>query len=184
MEVIATALPAIKLIRLPRFADSRGFFSETYNREKWREAGIVADFVQDNHSYSAASFTLRGLHFQAPPFAQTKLVRVARGAVLDVVVDIRRGSATFGRHVVVTLSAATGDQLLVPTGFAHGFLTLEPDTEVVYKVTAHYSPVHDRGLLWSDPALAIPWPAPSETVVLSDKDRQWPPLAALDSPFD
>ena len=184
MEVVATALPAVKLIRMPRFADTRGFFSETYHREKWREAGIADDFVQDNHSYSAAAFTLRGLHFQAPPFAQTKLVRVARGAVLDVAVDIRRGSATFGRHVAVTLSAAAGDQLLVPTGFAHGFLTLEPDTEVVYKVTAHYSPAHDRGLLWSDPVLAIAWPAPSETVVSSDKDRQWPPLAALDSPFD
>lgn len=184
MEVTSTALPAVKLIRTPHFTDARGFFTETYHREKWQAAGIADDFVQDNHSCSAAAFTLRGLHFQRPPFAQAKLIRVARGAILDVVVDIRRRSDTFGRHLAVALSAASGEQLFVPVGFAHGFLTLEPDTHVQYKVSAHYSPADDRGLLWSDPALAIPWPAQPDAVVLSDKDRRWPPLAALDSPFD
>jgi dTDP-4-dehydrorhamnose 3,5-epimerase len=183
MDVLDTALPEVKLIRMPRFADARGFFAETYHREKWRAAGLTQDFVQDNHSFSAAAFTLRGLHFQTPPFAQAKLVRVVRGAVLDVAVDLRRGSPTYGRHVALTLSDADGAQLLVPVGFAHGFLTLEPETEVVYKVSAHYAPAHDRGLLWSDPALAIAWPAPAEAIVLSDKDRAWPPLADLDSPF-
>ena len=183
MEITATALPEVRLVRTPRFKDPRGYFTESYHRDKWEAAGIGDTFVQDNQSFSAAVFTLRGLHFQAPPFAQAKLVRVLRGAVLDVAVDIRRGAPTFGRHVAVPLSASDGSQLLVPVGFAHGFITLEPETEVFYKVSAPYSPAHDKGLLWSDPALAIAWPAPADAVVLSDKDRRWPPLADLDSPF-
>ena len=183
MEIAATALPEVRLIRPPRFGDARGYFTESYHRDKWQAAGIEETFVQDNQSYSAAVFTLRGLHFQAPPFAQAKVVRVLRGAVLDVAVDIRRGSPTFGRHVAVPLSAADGGQLLVPVGFAHGFLTLEPETEVFYKVSAPYSPAHDLGLLWSDPALGIALPASADAMVLSDRDRRWPSLADLDSPF-
>jgi dTDP-4-dehydrorhamnose 3,5-epimerase len=138
--------------------------------------------VQDNHSLSRKPGVIRGLHFQLPPFAQAKLVRVVRGSVLDVVVDIRRGSPSFGHHATVTLSAGNGLQLFVPHGFAHGFCTLEPDTEVLYKVDAYYAPEHERGLLWNDPALAIPWPAAAPEI--SDKDRCWPSLSDLADMFE
>ena len=174
-----TALPDVKIIQPKRFGDHRGFFSETYSRSAFAEAGITLDFVQDNHSLSAAVGTLRGLHFQAPPFAQDKLVRVPRGRILDVAVDIRASSADFGKFVAVELSAENWWQLLVPAGFAHGFVTLEPDTEVLYKVNAPYAPEHDRGVAFDDPAIGIDWGFAPETLILSDKDRRHPRLADL-----
>lgn len=179
LDVRPLAIPDVKLICPPKFGDHRGFFSETYSKRSLAEAGIALDFVQDNHSHSGPKGTMRGLHFQMPPFAQDKLVRVTRGAILDVAVDIRRGSPTYGQHVSALLSADNWHQLLVPIGFAHGFMTLEPDTEVLYKVTNVYAPDCDRGLLWNDPDLAIAWPAPDTGAVLSDKDRNHPRLRDL-----
>lgn len=179
MEVIETLIPDVKLIRMRRHLDERGFFSETYSARSLAAAGITTTFVQDNHSLSAAAGTVRGLHFQIPPHAQAKLVRVVRGAVLDVAVDLRIGSPTFGRHVAATLSAAEWNMLYIPEGFAHGFCTLQPDTEVVYKVSRHYEPTHDRGVLWNDPALGIDWPVDASRAVVSAKDRALPPFAAL-----
>lgn len=174
-----TDLAGVVIFTPRRHGDARGFFVETYNRATFRDHGIDLEFVQDNHSLSATVGTLRGLHFQLHPRAQAKLVRVIRGAILDVAVDIRHGSPTFGRHVAVELSASNGRQLLVPVGCAHGFVTLEPDTEVVYKVTDLYSPEHDRGLAFDDPALAIAWPLPPGGPTLSAKDRTHPRLADL-----
>ncbi len=179
MKVVGTAIPDVKLITSLKHGDHRGFFSETYNKLALAEAGIELDFVQDNHSFSAEQGTVRGLHFQGPPFAQAKLVRVVRGAILDVAVDIRTGSPTYGRHVQTTLSVDNWHQVYVPVGFAHGFCTLAPDTEVIYKVAKYYSPDQDRGLLWCDPALAIDWPVAEADAVVSDKDRKHPALADL-----
>jgi dTDP-4-dehydrorhamnose 3,5-epimerase len=141
------------------------------------------DFVQDNHSLSRDVGTVRGLHFQTAPFAQDKLVRVVSGAILDIAVDLRRSSPTFGRHVVVELSKENWRQLFIPIGFAHGFVTLEPDTEVIYKVTNFYSPQHDCGVAWDDPDIGVDWPVAAESVVLSDKDRKWPRLRDLQEVF-
>lgn len=179
MQVEATTLPDVKIIHAKKFGDHRGFFSETYSARAFGEAGIDLVFVQDNHSLSAEVGTLRGLHFQAPPHAQDKLVRVTRGRILDVAVDIRASSPDFGKFVAVELSAQNWRQLLVPVGFAHGFVTLEPDTEVLYKVSAPYAPSHDHGLAFDDPALGIDWGLPSERLILSDKDRRHPKLAEL-----
>jgi dTDP-4-dehydrorhamnose 3,5-epimerase len=179
MEVVATELPDIKIIRTERFGDQRGFFSETYNKHALAEAGIDLEFVQDNHSLSRGRGTVRGLHFQIPPHAQDKLVRVVRGAVLDVAVDLRRGSPTFGKHVNVTISAEDWNQILIPAGFAHGFCTLEPDTEVIYKVTRYYAPEYERGVIWNDPDLAIPWPVAEGDAMLTDRDRAFPRLSEL-----
>lgn len=179
MDIVELDIPEVKIIRPKKFGDHRGFFSETYSKRGFAAAGLEMDFVQDNHSLSAEVGTVRGLHFQLPPFAQDKLVRVVRGAILDVAVDIRRGSPTYGRHVSAVVSAAEWNQILVPVGFAHGFCTLEPDTEVIYKVTNFYSPEHDRGLLWNDPDLGIDWPVTVEQARLSDKDRIHPRLAEL-----
>lgn len=176
-------LAGLLVVEPKRFGDHRGFFSETYNRARLAEAGFDREFVQDNHSLSATPGTLRGLHFQTPPFAQDKLVRVTRGAVLDVAVDLRSGSPTYGDHAAVELSAANWRQLLVPVGFAHGFVTLEPDTEVVYKVTEYYSPEHDAGLLWSDPLIGIDWSAAPAAPTLSAKDAAAPGFAGFVSPF-
>jgi dTDP-4-dehydrorhamnose 3,5-epimerase len=184
VQVDATALVDVKIITPKRFGDHRGFFSETYSREAFAQSGITLEFLQDNHSLSAEVGTLRGLHFQSHPAAQAKLVRVARGRILDVAVDIRRSSPTFGRHVAVELSAENWRQLLVPVGFAHGFVTLEPATEVIYKVTSGYSPAHDHGLAFDDPALGIVWPAPPTGFVISEKDRHHPRLADLPKYFD
>lgn len=181
--VEATAIPDVKIVTPKKFGDHRGFFSEVYNRQAFAEAGIALDFIQDNHSLSAQVGTLRGLHFQSEPFAQDKLVRVPRGRILDVAVDIRKSSPTFGRHVAVELSAENWRQLLVPIGFAHGFVTLEPDTEVMYKVTNYYSAANDLGLAWDDPDLAIAWPLPPGGAVLSDKDRKHPRLRDLPAIF-
>lgn len=176
-------LAGLLVVEPKRFGDHRGFFSETYNRARLAEAGFDREFVQDNHSLSATPGTLRGLHFQTPPFAQDKLVRVTRGAVLDVAVDLRSGSPTYGDHAAVELSAANWRQLLVPVGFAHGFVTLEPDTEVVYKVTEYYAPEHDAGLLWSDPLIGIDWSAAPAAPTLSAKDAAAPGFAGFVSPF-
>ena len=179
MKIERLAIPDVILITPKKFVDARGFFSETWNERALTDAGIAARFVQDNHAASAAKGTVRGLHYQVAPMAQDKLVRVTRGAVLDVAVDIRRGSETFGRHVTAVLSVENWAQLWVPKGFAHGYCTLEPDTEVIYKVTEYYSPVHDRGLQWDDPALGITWPVTSASALLSDKDKMQPKLASL-----
>ena len=162
-----------------KHGDTRGFFSETYSRRSLAEAGIDIDFVQDNHAFSAEKGVVRGLHFQVPPFAQDKLVRVARGSVFDVAVDLRRGSPTYGQHVSAVISAEAWNQILVPIGFAHGFMTLEPDTEVLYKVSNYYSAEHDKGLLWNDPALGIEWPIAEDETILSAKDKVQPRLADL-----
>lgn len=184
MEINSLAIADVKILVPKRFGDERGFFSEVYNRRAMAEAGIDLDFVQDNHSLSAARGTVRGLHFQVPPFAQDKLVRVVRGSVFDVAVDIRRGSPTYGRHATAVVSARAWNQILVPAGFAHGLMTLEEDTEVVYKVTDYYAPDHDHGIRWNDPALGIEWPIGEDAAVLSEKDRRQPLLKDFDSPFE
>jgi len=183
MQIQDTPLAGVKVITPKKFGDHRGFFSEVYNEATWRAASLDFRFVQDNHSRSAAAGTIRGLHFQIAPHAQAKLVRVVRGRVLDVAVDLRRSSPTFGRHFAVELSADNWAQLLVPAGFAHGLCTLTDDAEVLYKVSAFYSAAHDRGLAWDDPDLAIAWPIVAESAVLSDKDRRWPRLRDLKETF-
>jgi len=167
-----------------RHGDERGYFSEVFRLDVLAKCAPGLVFVQDNQSGSAQAGTVRGLHFQAPPQAQAKLIRVLRGAILDVVVDLRRKSPTFGRHVHHMLSAENGAQLLVPTGFAHGFCTLAPDTEVTYKVSAYYNAEADKGLAWDDPALGIAWPVLADKAVLSGKDRTHPKLADLPAYFD
>ena len=177
------AIPDVKLIRTTKHGDARGFFSETYSQPAFAAAGIGVTFVQDNHSLSATPGTVRGLHFQTAPFAQDKLVRVARGAILDVAVDLRVGSPTYGQHVSAVLSAENWHQLFVPVGFAHGFVTLAPDTEVIYKVSNLYAPQNDKGLLWNDPALGIDWGFTDDTATLSAKDKVQPRLADLPAYF-
>ncbi|HWN68326.1 MAG TPA: dTDP-4-dehydrorhamnose 3,5-epimerase [Haliangium sp.] len=183
MQLIPTRIPGVIIIEPRRIEDERGFFSETYNKRLFSEAGLDLSFVQDNHSLSREVGVIRGLHFQAPPHAEDKLIRVIRGRILDVAVDIRMGSPTYGRHVAMELSADSLRQLLVPRGFAHGFCCLEPNTEVLYKVTNHYAPECAGGLLWNDPDLAIDWPVTDESVRLSDRDARLPRFAALTSPF-
>ncbi|MBE9605538.1 dTDP-4-dehydrorhamnose 3,5-epimerase [Acetobacteraceae bacterium H6797] len=174
----------VKIIRTKRFGDDRGWFTETWNREKFAAAGIDTDFVQDNHSLSRLPGTLRGLHFQLPPFAQHKLVRCVRGRIFDVAVDVRKGSPTYGKWQGCTLSADSGEQLFVPVGFAHGFVTLEPDTEVVYKVSARYAPECDSGIRWDDPDVNVVWPLPFSSPTLSGKDTSLPRLKDFNSPFE
>jgi dTDP-4-dehydrorhamnose 3,5-epimerase len=179
MEVLETAIPDIKLLKPVRHVDSRGFFSEVFKENVLREHGIGIHFVQDNLTLSASKGVVRGLHFQIPPFAQAKLLRVTAGSIFDVAIDLRWGSPNFGRHVAVTLSAADWNQIFIPEGFAHGYCTLEPNTEVTYKVSAYYSPEHDRGLLWNDPALGIAWPVSAGEAVVSGRDRTHPVLSRL-----
>jgi dTDP-4-dehydrorhamnose 3,5-epimerase len=176
-------IDGVLLITPGRIADHRGFFSETFRADLLARNGVDAPFVQDNHVRSAAKGVLRGLHFQIPPRAQGKLVRVAKGSVLDVCVDIRAGSPTYGRHVAAELSAENWRQLWVPVGFAHGYVTLEADTEVLYKTTDYYSPQHERSLAWDDPALGIDWRISQSEVTLSEKDRKQPRLADLGAVF-
>jgi dTDP-4-dehydrorhamnose 3,5-epimerase len=183
MRIEALDIPEVKLIVPVKHGDHRGFFSETYRKTALADVGIAIDFVQDNQSLSAEKGTVRGLHFQTPPFAQDKLLRVVRGSVFDVAVDLRLGSPTYGRHVSAILSAAAWNQILVPIGFAHGFMTLESDTEVIYKVSNYYAPANDSGILWNDPDLGIAWPLPEAKAILSDKDRKQPRLSELASPF-
>lgn len=169
-------------IKPTRHGDNRGFFAETYSRKKYSEFGIDIEFVQDNHSLSREIGTLRGLHFQAPPHAQAKLVRCGLGAIFDVAVDIRRGSPTYGHWEGYELTAENGHQLYVPAGFAHGFVTLEPNSEIVYKCSEYYAPETEGALRWNDPKIGINWPADSDPI-LSDKDAVAPLLADLKSPF-
>jgi len=175
-EIRPLGLDGVLEIRPRRIGDARGFFSETWNERELRDQGIALTFVQDNHSYSAEKGVLRGLHYQLPPRAQDKLVRVVRGSILDVAVDIRRGSPTFGRWMSVEVSARVWNQILIPKGFAHGFVTLEPGTEVIYKVSDYYSPEHDRSIRFDDPDIGIFWPLPESELRLSDKDRAAPGL--------
>ncbi|EJN05337.1 dTDP-4-dehydrorhamnose 3,5-epimerase [Phyllobacterium sp. YR531] len=180
MEVRSLALDGVLEILPRKFGDDRGFFSETWNAESFSSAGINLQFVQDNHSLSASKGVLRGLHYQLPPRAQDKLVRVVRGAILDVVVDIRANSPTFRQWLSLEVSAAKWNQILVPKGFAHGFLTLEDSTEVVYKVTDYYSADHDRSLRFDDAAIGVDWQVDTSKVQLSDKDRNAPLLEQAD----
>lgn len=183
MQILDTFFNGVKLFRPVRHVDHRGFFSEAYSRRVCEAHGIHADFIQDNHSLSRHAGVVRGLHFQIPPHAQSKLVRVVHGAIFDVIVDIRAGSPTYGQHAAAELTADNWNQIFVPAGFAHGFCTLEPDTEVIYKVDAYYAPEHDRGLLWDDPALAIAWPVDPAKAELSERDRRHPRLAELPAYF-
>ena len=183
MQTQRLAIPDVLLLTPAKHGDPRGFLSEVYNRKALAAAGVNVDFVQDNHSLSAEAGTVRGLHFQTPPHAQHKLVRVVRGAIFDVAVDLRRGSPTYGKHVTATLSADDWNQLFVPAGFAHGLMTLEPATEVLYKVSDYYAPEHDEGLLWNDADLGIAWPTPSAAPTVSAKDRGQPRWTAFQSPF-
>ena len=176
MQILPLEIRDVKLVKATRHSDARGFFSEVYQKAAFADAGLHSEFVQDNHSKSEKTGTVRGLHFQIPPYAQDKLVRVTRGRILDVAVDVRRESPTFGRHVAVELSAENWLQLLVPVGFAHGFCTLEPDTEVLYKVSAAYAPQCDAGILWNDPDLGIAWPVDARGAFVSDKDSTLPRL--------
>lgn len=182
MEIEPTGLPGVLKLSPRRFKDDRGFFAETYNRRTCNEAGITEDFMQDNHSLSVEMGTVRGLHFQGPPHAQAKLVRCGRGAIFDVAVDIRRGSPTYGQWVGYELSAENGAQLFIPAGFAHGFVTLQPESEIVYKCSDYYAPETEGAVRWDDPAISIEWPL-STKALLSGKDAKAPLLADLNSPF-
>jgi dTDP-4-dehydrorhamnose 3,5-epimerase len=184
MEIIPTQIAEVKIIIPAKHVDYRGFLSETYSRRGLAEAGIELDFVQDNHSFSLEKGVVRGLHYQARPFEQDKLLRVVRGAVFDVAVDLRRNSPTFGKHVSAILSAEKWNQILIPKGFAHGFATLEPSTELIYKVTNYYCPEYDRGLFWRDPEIGIDWPVSSGAAIVSEKDGRLPRFCELKDLFD
>jgi dTDP-4-dehydrorhamnose 3,5-epimerase len=181
LDVRETDIPGLLVLTPRRFGDARGWFEECWNAERWAAAGIADAFVQDNHSLSAAPGTLRGLHFQAPPHSQGKLVRCGRGRLWDVAVDIRRGSPTYGRHMGLELSAENGVQLWIPEGFAHGFVTREADTEIVYKCTGYYAPEADGGVAWD--SAGIDWGLEGAAPVLSEKDAALPALDGFDSPF-
>ena len=174
ISVESLRISDVKILRPAKHGDHRGFFSETYNKRDLAEAGIHLDFVQDNQSLSQNAGTIRGLHYQGEPWAQDKLVRVIRGRILDIAVDMRRSSATFGQWVSAEISASEWNQILVPAGFAHGICTLEPDTELIYKVTAYYAPSHDFGVRWNDPKLNIQWPYSEDKLTLSPRDKALP----------
>jgi dTDP-4-dehydrorhamnose 3,5-epimerase len=184
VQIEQLKIPGILLVKPSKHGDQRGFFSETFRADIFAVNGVEAAFVQDNHVRSARKGVLRGLHFQVPPHAQGKLVRCVRGAILDVGVDIRVGSPTYGQHVAVELSATNWHQLWIPPGFAHGYLTLEDDCEVIYKVTDYYAPECDRGIAWNDPELGIDWKLPGSEVVTSEKDGRQPRLADAVPPFE
>jgi dTDP-4-dehydrorhamnose 3,5-epimerase len=183
MEFRRLHIPEVVLLVPPRSKDQRGWFAETYNAERLKELGSQTEFLQDNHAYSREAGTVRGLHFQHPPLAQAKLVRVIRGAIYDVAVDLRKESASYGKFAAMKLSAEGGEQLFIPAGFAHGYCTLEPHTEVLYKVDARYAPEAEGGILWNDPALAIAWPVDAKAAHLSEKDLVLPRLRDFESPF-
>jgi dTDP-4-dehydrorhamnose 3,5-epimerase len=183
MQVIETDIQGPRILVPQKIGDHRGFFSEVYSRKNLAAAGIHVEFIQDNHSLSVEKNVVRGIHYQIAPMAQDKLVRVVRGAIRDIVVDIRRKSPTFGRHVAVELSAENWKQIFVPVGFAHGFITLEPNTEVLYKVSNEYSPRHERAFRWNDPALEIDWGADETQAILSPRDKTHPMLKDLKDLF-
>jgi dTDP-4-dehydrorhamnose 3,5-epimerase len=184
MRNLATISMSLPQIIVPeRHIDDRGWFSEIFHEGRLRDIGITCHFVQDNQSSSNQAGTLRGLHFQLPPAAQAKLVTVVKGRILDVAVDIRRGSPTFGKYVSTELSSETGRQLYIPVGFAHGFLTLENDVVVMYKASDYYAPTHESGIRWNDPNIAFPWPLKNANIIISDKDRRLPLLKKFASPF-
>lgn len=183
MQIERLSIPDVLVVTPKRFGDRRGFFSETFNARRFAEAGIAGPFVQDNHSLSQARGVVRGLHCQIAPFAQGKLLRVVHGAVWDVAVDIRHGSPTFGRWAAAEISAENWAQIWIPPGFLHGFCTLTPDVEVIYKVTADYSPESERAVAWDDPDLALPWPVAPDKAVLSDRDRTHPRLKDCEAWF-
>jgi len=183
MQIEKLNIPEVLLITPPKFADSRGFFSETWSTVKLAAQGFAEHFVQDNHSLSTQAGTIRGLHCQIAPNIQGKLVRVVAGAIWDVAVDIRHGSPTFGQFAAATLSAENWQQLWIPGGFLHGFCTLEPNTQVIYKVTGDYDKAAERAVIWNDPDLALPWPVSPDAVLLSDKDKILPRLAECDQWF-
>jgi dTDP-4-dehydrorhamnose 3,5-epimerase len=183
LQIEPLDIPDVLLISMRRHQDERGFFSEVYRADLLAAHGAPQQLVQENHVFSAHRGVLRGLHCQVPPSAQGKLVRCSRGAILDVAVDIRRGSPTFGRHVSCELSAANWREVWVPPGFAHGYVTLEPDCEVIYKVTSYYDPASERGLAWDDPALEIDWRMPADELTISPKDKTNPILADLEAAF-
>jgi len=182
-QSLKTSAGLPRIIVPKRHLDDRGWFSESFNKERLSEIGIGCDFIQDNESNSKRAGTLRGLHFQLPPQAQAKLVSVVRGKILDVVVDVRHGSPTYGKHVSVEISAESGQRIYVPAGFAHGFLTLENDVVVMYKVSTSYAPALDAGIRWNDPDIAISWPIKNADVIISEKDRRLPLLKEFSSPF-
>ena len=184
LDLFPLPLSGVVLIRSARVLDPRGTFAETYVKGEFARSGIFSDFVQDNQSFSVSAGTVRGLHFQIPPFQQAKLVRVLRGKIFDVVVDLRRSSATYGKHIGVELSADGGEQLFVPRGFAHGFCTLVENTEIFYKVDAVYSAAHDRGVHWLDPKLGVHWPIETSKAILSEKDKMLPAMSSLSNHFE
>jgi dTDP-4-dehydrorhamnose 3,5-epimerase len=184
MDIESLAIPDVQLIRPSKHGDKRGFFSEIFRDDLFARRGIGGPFVQDNHVYSADRGVLRGLHFQKPPNSQGKLVRCIRGSILDVAVDIRAGSPTFGRYVAAEISAANWTQIWVPAGFAHGYVTLEPDCEIIYKVTDYYAPASEAGIAWDDPDIGIDWRLNRSDLVLSEKDTRNPRLAQISTPFD
>jgi dTDP-4-dehydrorhamnose 3,5-epimerase len=184
MNITALTIPDVKLITPLRHQDDRGFFSEIYSRQQAESIGLHIDIVQENFAFSILPNTVRGLHFQTPPFAQDKLVQVVRGAILDYAIDLRRGSPWYGQFVSAEISAENWQQILIPAGFAHGLCTLEPNTAVLYKVTAPYSPQHDSGIRWDDPDIGIEWPVEKRDAILSAKDAALPLLADFESPFD
>jgi dTDP-4-dehydrorhamnose 3,5-epimerase len=176
MKITRLVIPDVFLLSPKRFEDTRGFFTELYTAKKLEEAGVKETFIQENLSRSSNAGTIRGLHYQIAPHAQAKLVRASRGRVLDVAVDLRPNSETYGQHVIAELSAENGLQIYIPAGFAHGFCTLEPETEVVYKVSCYYAPAAEGGILWSDPELNIDWPVSPENAIMSEKDAKLPLL--------
>ncbi|WP_373231294.1 dTDP-4-dehydrorhamnose 3,5-epimerase [Cohnella sp.] len=182
MKLVETKLDGVRIIEPDVYGDSRGFFMESYSKQKFTELGLDFDLIQDNHSLSAQAGVIRGLHYQSSPKAQSKIVRVLTGAIYDVAVDIRIGSPTFGEWVGVVLSEENKRQLVVPKGFAHGFCTIVPNTNVLYKVDEYYSPEHDRGILWNDPDLNIDWPISNP--ILSDKDKNQPLFKQLQQQFE
>jgi dTDP-4-dehydrorhamnose 3,5-epimerase len=183
MNITQTTIPGVLVLKPRRFVDARGFFIETFNDRAFRDSGIPVNFVQDNQSFSSRRGTIRGLHFQLPPSPQAKLVRVLRGSIYDVVVDLRLRSPTYGQWIAKILTADSDEQLFVPRGLAHGFCTLEDDTEVAYKVDGYYAPACDSGLIWDDPTLGISWPVTPADAVLSDKDRRLGRYSDFVSPF-
>ena len=181
LNVVPLSLDGVRLIVPRRFG--REYLAETYNAEQFGSIKITSVFVQENQCFSARAGTVRGLHLQAPPAAQAKLVRVVKGSIFDVAVDLRQGSGTYGRWCSATLTAAKGEQLFIPHGFAHGFCTLEPETEVLYKIDSYYAPTCEMGVIWNDPDIDIPWPVSSKQAILSDKDKKLSPFRQFQSPF-